>query len=372
MNELISIIIPVYNCEKYIEECIDSILNQTYDNLEIVLVDDGSRDESGKICDEYANGYSDDYNSSRRSFKVIHKDNEGACYARRDGLEAATSEIIMFVDGDDWIDTDMVSELAKSFFDNNADIITSGFDEGIDNKIFDSFEPGIYENELLDALKKSVIYDVAADRIGMLMTVCGRLFKKSLLLPVMMQLPANIRLWEDLTYCYIPFFHAKKIIVTHKAYYHYRNNEESTSKKHREGEYEKMAYSFSVARANYSKYGEQVFERISLLETKLYNTYIWNRLRHCDKDIVEIMEELDAMRSDERFIEPVSLSISKLSGKWDKKLILDLLDKNSEKVVSDYYKYQMVRAFFASRFYKAFQGSFLYVCIRKIWRLVKR
>ena len=102
-NGLISVIVPVYNVESYLEKCIDSIIHQTYKNLEIILVDDGSTDNSGKICDVYKE------KDSR--IKVIHKQNRGLSSARNCGLEIAKGEYIGFVDGDDYIAEDMYALL---------------------------------------------------------------------------------------------------------------------------------------------------------------------------------------------------------------------------------------------------------------------
>ena len=106
---LLSVIIPVYKVEKYLRRCLDSIVNQTYKNLEIILVDDGSPDNSGKICDEYA--------QNDKRIKVIHQKNKGQGAARNTGIIAANGELITFVDSDDWIENNtyeiMVSELLQ-------------------------------------------------------------------------------------------------------------------------------------------------------------------------------------------------------------------------------------------------------------------
>lgn len=94
-EDKISIIIPVYKVEAYLPKCLDSVLQQTYKNLEIILIDDGSPDESGKICDEYS--------KKDERIKVIHKENAGVAQARNDGIEAATGAYISFIDSDDWI-----------------------------------------------------------------------------------------------------------------------------------------------------------------------------------------------------------------------------------------------------------------------------
>ena len=101
--EKISVIVPVYRVEKYLKQCLDSIVEQTYRNLEIILVDDGSPDQCGNICDSYA--------KRDARIKVIHKKNEGLSAARNDGIKAATSDWLLFVDSDDWIDRDYVQKL---------------------------------------------------------------------------------------------------------------------------------------------------------------------------------------------------------------------------------------------------------------------
>ena len=100
---LLSVIIPVYKVEKYLRQCVDSVINQTYKNLEIILVDDGSPDNCGKICDEYA--------EKDKRVKVIHQLNKGLSGARNTGTEQASGEYIAFVDSDDWLDVHMYEDL---------------------------------------------------------------------------------------------------------------------------------------------------------------------------------------------------------------------------------------------------------------------
>lgn len=119
MNTKISIIIPVYNVEKYIKRCIDSVLNQTYSNYEIILVDDGSTDLSGYICDEYS--YID------KRVKVIHQNNGGLSGARDSGIKEVTGDYIMFVDSDDWIEQNTLQVLSKEILIGNYDLIIYGY-----------------------------------------------------------------------------------------------------------------------------------------------------------------------------------------------------------------------------------------------------
>lgn len=118
-DELISVVVPVYNVEKYLERCVDSIIKQTYKNLDIILVDDGSPDNSGKICDNYKEKYT--------NIRVIHQKNQGLSVARNNGLAVAKGSYITFVDSDDWIAPDMVSVMYKNLKKSYADISVIGF-----------------------------------------------------------------------------------------------------------------------------------------------------------------------------------------------------------------------------------------------------
>lgn len=117
--ELITVIVPVYNVEKYIKECVDSLIHQTYRNIEIILVDDGSNDNSSKICDDYA--------AIDSRIKVIHKENAGLGFARNSGLEIATGKYVTFIDSDDMAERDLVERLMKEVAEKKADTCIGGF-----------------------------------------------------------------------------------------------------------------------------------------------------------------------------------------------------------------------------------------------------
>lgn len=115
---MISVIVPVFKVEKFLSKCIESILNQTYTDIEVILVDDGSPDKCGEICDLYA--------QRDKRVKVIHKENGGQASARNAGLEIATGDYISFIDSDDWIDKDMYEELLRVAKSTDADIVGGG------------------------------------------------------------------------------------------------------------------------------------------------------------------------------------------------------------------------------------------------------
>ena len=135
MKSLVSVIVPIYKVEKYLNKCVDSIINQSYKNLEIILVDDGSPDKCGEICDKYAE------KDSR--VKVIHKENGGLSDARNAGIDIAKGDYLLFVDSDDWITSNICEVLIKNANDNLSDIIAcnqyESFDGGF-HKICESYE----------------------------------------------------------------------------------------------------------------------------------------------------------------------------------------------------------------------------------------
>ena len=125
---LISVIIPVYNVEQYLKQCVDSVLAQTYQNIEIILVDDGSTDSSDVICDQYKN--------TDNRIKVIHQKNAGLSEARNHGFDSATGEYVYFLDSDDWIEKDTLSSLMQKAHETNVDIVF------FDSKSFEDSEKG--------------------------------------------------------------------------------------------------------------------------------------------------------------------------------------------------------------------------------------
>ena len=116
----VSIIIPVYNVEKYLAECLDSVINQTYSNLQIIVVDDGSTDASGQICDEYA--------EKDNRITVIHQVNAGAANAKNTGLDNVKGDYVTFVDSDDWVELNWIETMTDAMEKYDVDVVECGFD----------------------------------------------------------------------------------------------------------------------------------------------------------------------------------------------------------------------------------------------------
>lgn len=169
--ELISIIVPVYNVEEYLPKCLDSIINQTYKNLEIILVDDGSTDNSGKICDEYA------FKDNR--IKVIHKVNGGLSDARNAGLDICTGDYIGFVDSDDYIDKDMYALLYEFGFENNLDVAMCGAVDVIGDKLI---FPKQFETIILDNKEKIIANLFVNKKGGAVIPIWNKLFRRKVII----------------------------------------------------------------------------------------------------------------------------------------------------------------------------------------------
>lgn len=117
-DQTISVIVPIYNVEPYLRQCLDSIVNQTYTNIEVILIDDGSPDNCGAICNEYA--------TNDKRIHVIHKKNGGLAAAKNDGLKAATGKWVTFIDADDWVDTDLFKRVMDAVGHGSLDIVIEG------------------------------------------------------------------------------------------------------------------------------------------------------------------------------------------------------------------------------------------------------
>ena len=151
MYSLLSVIVPIYNVEDYLNRCVDSIINQTYKNLEIILVDDGSPDNCPQMCDDYAK------KDSR--IRVVHKENGGLSDARNAGMKVATGEYVSFIDSDDYISLDFYETLFQTMVDNDSDIVECSVVKFYENEKFDEYSDDlkVTNYETVDALDGLII-----------------------------------------------------------------------------------------------------------------------------------------------------------------------------------------------------------------------
>ncbi len=206
----ISVIVPVYNAEKYLHTCMDSILNQTFSDFELILVDDGSPDRCGSICDEYA--------TRDTRVKVIHKKNGGVSEARNVGLDCAKGKYISFIDPDDWVEKDLLQETLDFSRKTGTDIVCFEVCEvGRDKKHVQYRFDGEQVFEAKDALEK-ILIDIIDN------SPCNKIYKKEVWNDV--RFPAGRR-FEDVATIYKTFYNAEKIGYIKKYYYNYLKHEGS-------------------------------------------------------------------------------------------------------------------------------------------------
>lgn len=225
MDSLVSVIVPIYNIDKYVGLCIESIINQTYKNLEIILVDDGSTDKSGQLCDLYSK------KDSR--IIVIHKKNGGLVSARKAGLERASGLYISYVDGDDWIGQGFISSLYLQLKNTDSDVVCAGFSRDLFDKsipLLNAIPTGVYEEEALDAVRSSMISYGAFFRHGITTYVWNKLFKKDVLYDSQIQVDERITIGEDAAVTYPALLKARRISIIDNCAYHYRQREDSMLK----------------------------------------------------------------------------------------------------------------------------------------------
>lgn len=211
MKDLISVIVPVYNVEKYIEDCIKSILEQTYKNLEIILVDDESSDASGKICEEYS--------KIDNRIKVIHQKNGGAASARNAGLKIATGQYIAFVDSDDTINEKMCEELYNLLKKYDTQVAMCGVWETHENEKGEIQKVVLEQKEIKDEVltcEEALKLMITSGDVGNF--VCNKLFKRELFDDI--TFPEG-KVYEDAATTYKIIHKCNKVAYTNKKMYYY-------------------------------------------------------------------------------------------------------------------------------------------------------
>ncbi len=263
---LVTVVLPVYNVEKYLNKSIASVVNQTYKNLEILLIDDGSNDTCPAICDEWA--------AKDERIKVIHKKNQGLGMARNTGIENSTGEYICFFDSDDYVAEDTVEKLFTAAQKENAQAVVFGLktfnERGV---ITEEFAPKtgykIYEG---DSVKNSFLPDfIAPDPKGdgtrlFYMSSCLILYSNELIQKTGWRFVSERTIISEDVYSLLGFFaNVKKVAVLPEAMYFYRKNETSLSRSYQKNRYEKIKnfYLQSVKLCEEKGYGEVILHRLS-------------------------------------------------------------------------------------------------------------
>lgn len=233
MNDLISVIVPVYNVDSYLRECLDSILEQTYRNIEVIVVDDGSTDGSSSICDEYA--------KIDNRIVVTHQENGGPSSARNAGVALAKGKYIAFVDSDDVVSKRILEILSDIIKENDCDISVCQMTEN-QNEIGQKKKLVLERFDFKEAVKQILIEDKLNT------SACAKLFKRELFDGVIF--PEGL-IYEDFAKIYKVLLKAKKITLCNLPLYYYRDNKMSITKK-----------DFDETRMQYFAVSNQVKEEI--------------------------------------------------------------------------------------------------------------
>ncbi len=282
----VSVIIPVYNVENYIEECIKSVLTQNYDNYEIILLDDGSTDNSLEICKKFE----DDI-----KIKIIHNQNHGVSITRNEGINIANGEYIIFIDSDDCISYTFIEDLVEAIEKNDADIAICGYtrnrlelnkDEGNDISI-------IQADDYLNMLFKNNLSECY---------VWNKIFKRNIIINSNIYFPECISIWEDMYFLINYLNNINKVAIINKKLYFYRirmestiNNSDTTSK------IEEKILILKLIKENCR--GKISVEEQKILEKK-YISSLLRYLMKCNKEknIYQKKEILKKIKNSESFM----------------------------------------------------------------------
>ena len=223
-DTLVSIIVPVYKIkEEYLIQCIESIVNQTYQNIEILLIDDGSPDHCGEICDQYAERYS--------TIKVIHKENEGVSIARNVGINESAGEYIMFVDADDWLELNCVETVLNEILLRNVDVVFFNFWEVFENNKINKHAK-ISESQYIDKNEfKKYQYSLITEHISKynfcLLGPWGKIIKRQICTENQIKFPVGLKRSQDVIFNLILFEYLQSAYIIDYYGYYYRKHMDS-------------------------------------------------------------------------------------------------------------------------------------------------
>lgn len=215
----IGIVVPIYNAELYLEKCISSILEQSYSNFELVLVNDGSTDNSGRICDYYV--------GMDKRVKVIHQNNQGVLYARYIGLKSLECDYATFLDADDWIAKDTY-ENVLSYMEQGIDVISFRiiryFDDSYQYTSLNNYHQGLYNKQQIEEMIfPTMIWNITKGTYGIDPSICNKIIKKNLLLDELNKVKnLNIFYGQDVAVMYPLMLQVKSLFITNNCSYYHR------------------------------------------------------------------------------------------------------------------------------------------------------
>lgn len=279
---IISVVVPVYNTEKFIERCVESLLNQSASGVDIVLVDDGSPDSSPEICDRYA--------AEHECVQVLHKQNAGQGLARNDGIKIARGKFIAFLDSDDYYDSDACKKLIQVMEDSGADICSYGYQiddkDGILVRRPEVRDREYVGNEVRDEFILHFFGDSPLDDNLRGVSSCMSVFKKDIIEEYDISFPSErVVASEDTAFCLEYCKYAQKAVTISDSLYHYIQNESSFSQGYREDRPKLMLAHINMLKDYADKYDNyaSVKDRIAMTAWINLIAYFKQVYRNFDK-----------------------------------------------------------------------------------------
>lgn len=288
MEDLISVIVPIYNVEQYLNECLTSIINQTYKNLEILLINDGSTDHSLNICNKYK--MLDD------RVKVIDKENSGVSDTRNIGVENANGKYILFIDSDDFIDTNMINIMYNTLKENEVDVVRCSCNIVKDNKILST------ENNPVDICNKKILKKEFSTILKSIFSINGNkvncytpllLMKKD----VVPMFNVNVKYMEDNLFYMSLLEKANSFYFINATLYNYRFNDNSASKnitRVKENIYDMVDVINIIINDIRDKYDSDIIDRIYISQFYVFISKIEiliNNKKNVDKELYKVCQE---------------------------------------------------------------------------------
>ncbi len=253
-SEKVSIIVPIYNVEKFLKRCLLSLYHQTYENIEIIMVNDGSPDCSDHICKEFCD------KDSR--FKYIEQKNQGLSAARNTGIRASSGTYLVFVDSDDFVDENMISDYMKIVRKYNPDMIISGYyaDIYLDDKLQQSI-PYSYSKSYLKGKAQIIPATIKMKKNTLIDASWNKMYKKSILTENQIWMPEG-KLYEDIDFMYHLLYYINSIYVTPKCYYHYiQHSGLRITKSYRENKFDILKERISTMNQFYETYKQYMSQQ---------------------------------------------------------------------------------------------------------------
>lgn len=282
---LLSVIVPVYNSIGYISRCLDSILCQQLEDMELICVDDGSTDGSGELLDQYA------LRDAR--VRVIHKANGGLVRARKSGLMEARGRYTAYVDSDDWVEPEMYGTLCDVARREGADMVCCGYilERGETRvSFYDGFPEGLYRDGELAALRDKVFFREEERTVGIRPSLCNKLFKTSLLVKAQSAVPDEVTECEDRLCTVACILEARSVYILRETLYHYVFRGGSMS--HREDAYylDRLGAAYRAFGKLYRhpNFSERLRIQCELYMVKMINDGVNSRLGFCVPDLMWI------------------------------------------------------------------------------------